>query len=442
MKCEVVRPPAFDSKTRAKKILLGSLTMLKRATNIALATTLLLLVTGAAIPSPQDAAEKRPKDQKEYELITAVFKEADANKKLQLLAEWEKGYAETAYSTERMQAFMLAHQQAQHAKETVEFAKKYLELSPGDLQANIAITSMTTALYPSAGDAEKPQILKDGETAAEALAGSIDKHFAAANKPAQVSDAQWTNAKSQVAVTARQTLGWIAMQRQEHAKAEEDFKKVLRMKPEAAQVSYWLGTELIVQGDPEKNEEALFSLARAASYAGEGALPPDGRKQVEEYLTTVYKTFAGTTEGLDELKAMAMNQPLPPADLEIKSASVRKFEEIQKSRAENPQLWAFLDLKKTLQSAQGDTVWVDLKGKLTPKMKLYVVSAPARSKTISLSSEEGGSAEVVLGLANMMRTGVTAGRQLTFDGVAASLTKEPFKLTLTDGEVPALGISR
>ena len=42
----------------------------------------------------------------------------------------------------------------------------------------------------------------------------------------------------------------------------------------------------------------------------------------------------------------------------------------------------------------------------------------------------------------MMRTGVGAGRQITFDGVAANLTKEPFKLTLTDGEVPALGISR
>jgi hypothetical protein len=187
---------------------------------------------------------------------------------------------------------------------------------------------------------------------------------------------------------------------------------------------------------------ALFSLARAVAYEGEGALPPEGRQQVDEYLTKVYSTYAGTTEGLDDLKMMAKNQPLPPANLEIKSASIRKFEEIQKSRAENPQLWAFLDLKKTLQGPQGDTVWADLKGKVTPKMRLYVVSAAARSKTISLSSEEGGPVEVVLDLANMMRTGVNSGRPITFDGVATSLTKEPFKLTLTEGEVPALGISR
>lgn len=408
--------------------------MLKRVTNIALAATLLLLVTGAAVPSPQDAAEKRPKDTKEYELITAVLKETDANKKLQLLDEWEKGYAETAYGTERVQAFMRAHQQGGHAKETVEFAKKYLALMPGDLEANIAITSMTTALYPAAGDAEKPEILKDGETAASALLS--------ASKPAQVSDEQWNTAKSQIALTAHQTLGWIAMQRQDHAKAEAQFKKVLEMNPKSAQVSYWLGTELIAQGDSEKNEMALFSLARAVAYEGEGALPPEGRQQVDEYLTKVYSTYAGTTEGLDDLKMMAKNQPLPPANLEIKSASIRKFEEIQKSRAENPQLWAFLDLKKALQGPQGDTVWADLKGKVTPKMRLYVVSAAARSKTISLSSEEGGPVEVVLDLANMMRTGVNSGRQITFDGVATSLTKEPFKLTLTEGEVPALGISR
>ena len=163
---------------------------------------------------------------------------------------------------------------------------------------------------------------------------------------------------------------------------------------------------------------------------------------MDEYLKTVYTTYAGTEEGLPELKQQAATQALPPADLEIKSASVRKFEEEKKSRAENPQRWAFLDLKKTLQGPSGDTVWGDLKGKLTPKMSLFVVSAPARSKAISFSSTKGGPVEVVLNLTNLMRTGVGSGRELTFDGVAANMTKEPFKLTLTDGAVPALGISR
>jgi len=408
--------------------------MLTRITNFALTAALLLLVTGAAIPSPQDAPEKRPKDQKEYELINAVFKETDAAKKLQMLAEWEKSYPGTAYSTERVQSFLAAHQQAVHPKETVDWAKKVLKLIPGDIQANLAITSMTTALYPSASDSDKTQILKDGETAASALFSL--------KKPAGVDDTKWTDAMKQIGLTAHQALGWIAMQRKDHEKAEKEFTAVIKSNPNAAQVSYWLGTEVLAQSKPEKNELALFSIARAASYQGEGALPAEGRAQVDEYLKTVYTTYAGTDEGLAELKQKAATQALPPADLKIKSGSVRKFEEEKRSRAENPLRWAFLDLKKTLQGPSGTAVWGDLKGKLTPKMSLFVVSAAARSKSISFSSTKGGPVEVVLSLTNMMRTGIGSGRELTFDGVAANMTKEPFKLTLTDGAVPALGISR
>ena len=187
--------------------------MLTRITNFALAATLLLLVTGAAIPSPQDQAEKRPKDQKEYELINAVFKEADAAKKLQLLEEWQKSYPETAYDVERIVSFMKAHQAAGNAKETVEWAKKVLEKKPGDIEANLAITAMTTALYPKAADSDKAQILKDGETAASALFSL--------QKPAGVDDAKWAAATKQISETAHQALGWIAMQRKRSRESRE-----------------------------------------------------------------------------------------------------------------------------------------------------------------------------------------------------------------------------
>ena len=46
----------------------------------------------------------------------------------------------------------------------------------------------------------------------------------------------------------------------------------------------------------------VFSFARAAVYEGPGALPPEGRKQVDEYLTKVYTKYAGSEEGLAEIK--------------------------------------------------------------------------------------------------------------------------------------------
>ena len=47
--------------------------MLKKITHAVLAASLMLLVTAAAMPSPQEKTEKRPKDQQEYELINKAF---------------------------------------------------------------------------------------------------------------------------------------------------------------------------------------------------------------------------------------------------------------------------------------------------------------------------------------------------------------------------------
>ena len=98
-------------------------------------------------------------------------------------------------------------------------------------------------------------------------------------------------------------------------------------------------------------------------------------------------------------------------------------------------LWVFRDLKASLLGSTGDKTWADLNGKLTPKMRLYVVSAspPERPATINLTSEQGGRTEVVLNLENRRRTGLRTGSMLTIDGVASGLSKSPFRLTLTDG---------
>ena len=280
--------------------------------------------------------------------------------------------------------------------------------------------------------------MSDGESAAKALVGSgIAKQFQAANKPQQMSEQQWNDAKKQIQTSAHSTLAWIAIQRKDHKMAEAEATKALKLNPNSGQLSYWLGTEVLAQGEPDKNELALFSLARASAYSGPGALPAAGRQQVSEYLAKVYKSYAGSEAGLDELKAAAKTQAFPPAGLKIEDAATRTFKAEQKSRAENPLLWKFMDLKATLQSGQGDAIWSDLNGKLTPEMRMFVVSAnpPNRPQTINLSSKQGGSVELVLNLENRLRTAVGSGRQITFEGVASALTKEPFKLTLQDGKL-------
>jgi len=136
------------------------------------------------------------------------------------------------------------------------------------------------------------------------------------------------------------------------------------------------------------------------------------------------------------VKVKAKTQPLPPADLKIESAEVRRFKSEQESRSKNPLLWVYKDLKANLVSPGGDGIWSELQGKLTPKMALYVVGMDSdRPQTLSLASEPGGAAEVTLNLENRLRAGPARGKLLQFDGVASSMAKEPFKLTLTGGHV-------
>jgi tetratricopeptide (TPR) repeat protein len=397
--------------------------MLKNLTNLAVTACLLLLVAGAATPSPQEATEKRPKDQKEYELANKTFTAVQGGKWQEALAgldEWKKEYPESAYKEDWPRIYLRGYQQTGQKEKAIAQAKEILKGAPDDFESNFAIIS----LVPTLGT-PNDAALNDAVAASKALLKG---------KPSSLSDQQWAQVQKQVLSTAHQTLGWIHMQRKQNVEAEKEFMETLKVNPNLAQVSYWLGDVVLKQGDPNKNELALFSFARAAAYEGEGSLNAQGREQVDSYLKKVYSRYAGTEEGLDELKAKAKTQPLPPADLKIESAEVRRFKSEQKSRTENPLLWVYKDLKANLVGSGGDAIWGDLQGKMTPKMALYVVGMDSdRPQTLSLAPSPDGAAEVVLNLENRLRAAPARGKRLEFEGVASSLTKEPFKLVLNGG---------
>ena len=395
--------------------------MLRKFTQLSVAACLLLMATTAAIPSPQEGTEKRPKDQAEYELANKSFTAAQSGgwkTALEGLDEWKQKYPDSAYKEDWPRIYLRAYQNTGQKEKAIGIAKDILKATPNDFESNFLIAS----LVPTMGGTDAA-LLADGVKASKAVL---------ANRPAQANEEQW----KQIQLTAVQTLGWTAMQQKDHLEAEKQFLKVLELNPNLAQVSYWLGNEVLAQGNPNKNELALFSFARAAAYEGEGALAPQGREQVDAYLRKVYSKYHGPEEGLDQIKTMAKTRPLPPADFKIKSAEVIAFESEQESRKKDPLVWAFKDLKTRLQASDGDRIWSDLQGKLVPKMQLYVVgSDSARPQVVTFSSSPDGPVEVVVNLENRLREAPGKNRKMTIDGVASSLTKDPFKLTLAEGSV-------
>lgn len=402
--------------------------ILRKSTQIALASCLALLLATVAVPNPQ---EKQYKDRAEYDIIVKVYGEADPVKKLALLDEWSQKYAETDYHVERSQFYLESYQKAGKTAEAVKAAKEVLTKVEGNFAANYAIT-----LYsPYLGEADEG-FVGEATQAAKAVLASIPQHFG--NKPDTVPQEQWDNARSQAEASAHTTVGWAQMQQKDNPGAEDSFRKVLEIDPTRAQVAYWLGQVVLDQKDAAKYDIAFAAFARAVVYDGPNAMAPEGRTQVKEYVQNLIRNNYGEESlGLywPQFEEMAKASAVPNARVELQTDAQRAFDAEQKSRKENPLLWAYLDLKKVLLGAQGDATWAKLNGALAPKMRLYVVSSnpPERPATINLTSEPGGQIEVVLNLENRRRTGVRAGTMLTIDGVAAGLRKEPFRLTLNDG---------
>lgn len=402
---------------------------LRHVSQIALGLCLLLMVAAVAIPNPQ---EKQYKDRAEYDLITKVYGEGNPANKLALLDEWKQKYPETDYNLERLQFYLDSYQKTGKTAEAVDVAKDLLEVIPGNFAANYAITLFT----PYLGRADEGTV-DDGMGAAQELLEIIPTQFG--TKPDTVAQEAWDNARNQAVAAAHLTVGWGQMQKKENSQAEESFGKVLEIDPSRGQVSYWLGQVVLAQNDVAKYDVAFFNFARAALYDGPNAMPAEGRTQVLEYVQTMLKKNYGDKSFelyWPKFEEMARASAIASERIELKSAQQLEFEAEQASRKENPLLWVFKDLRTALTGSNGDSTWGNLNGALTPRMRLYVVSAtpPERPGTINFSSEPGGSVELVLNLENRRRTGVRSGTMLTFEGVADRLVRSPFRLTLNDGK--------
>lgn len=373
------------------------------------------------------AKQKKVKDQGEYDLFTAVTKETDPTKKLALLNTWKEKYPDSDYKLDRLQFMLLTYQALNQPAKMIDTAKEILVLDPKDIQALYWISTLTPTLGSTSGDA-----LDTGEKAANGLL--------AAEKPASVADDAWKTAKTQTDAIAYSTLGWIANVRKNYDVAETNFKKSLEINPNAAQVSYWLGNVILSEKKPEKQAEALYDIARAATYDGPGSLTPDGRKTIDAYLTKAYTTLHGDQSGLAELKAQAKATVLPPASFHIATAAevaAAKDEDLKKN---NPQLAIWLGIKGQLLGTDGQTYFdSSMKGAAVPKLKGWLVSAkpPVRSKEllVNMEGKDAAGANVTLKLVGSEGTALAltgkpeVGVEIEFEGVPDAFTKEPLMVT-------------
>jgi tetratricopeptide (TPR) repeat protein len=350
------------------------------------------------------AQESMWKDQEEFNLGTAAGKENDPQKKLDKLKEWEQKYPDSKLKDQRTL-----------------------------LQAQ-ALLGIALAAYGKPGP---PELLDAGQKAAQQIVDNMNTYFADSVKPAQATAQQWTDVKKDFELKSHSVLGWIAMAKKNDTAAETEFKKVLALDPNAAQVSYYLGTVIIRQKNVARYSEALYDIARALSVTGAEALPADAQKQYGDYLKRAYSGYHGSEEGLDQLKATVSGAALPPENFHIESIEEiekKKFANAEEFNKAHPDVALWRQIRDTLKSDTGDTYFTNIKGSLVPPtdigtFKGKVVTVNDKDLIVNVDNAGG---DVTLKFEKAINSKViNVGDALEFKGEVESFTKEPYMLTVT-----------
>lgn len=382
----------------------------------------------AGAQAPAAGAEQRQwKDRTEYDLFEAARTGKDPAANLDKLEQWKKQYPETQFAKERRELYLTNYVAQGKVQEAVNTAKEILATDPNAFTALYYITLYTPALVPPGSTTVPPDILDQGEKAANGMLSNLDKQ-----KPATMSDADWAKARNPIAAVAHTNLGWVAMQRKDNEKAENEFKQSLSLNPANGDVAYWLGIVEAAQKKPERIPELLFYFARASAYEGQGAASPGIRQAARQYLDKAYAQYHGSKEGEDKLIESAKANAAPPAGFKIVSVVDQeraKIEQEQKEAAANPQLAMWKNVKNELTGANGATYFAsNMKDALLPTLsgKVIRLEPETNPKTLVLGMADPNTPDATLHFDTALPGKVEPGTQLSFEGIAESYTADPF----------------
>jgi hypothetical protein len=407
------------------------------------------------------ATERKVKDQIEFDLYNQALKDAqNPTAQIKDIETWIEKYPESDWKDSRLPMLLNAYNQANQPAKVLELGGKWMDQglknlfkdpkeSPQQIFTVLYLMTVNITKLPNA----TPEQTALGDKAARALQDYVSEYFTAGNKPAGVTDADWAKTKNDVASLSKNVLidlanrpGYAALTRFTTSKnpadcvaAEAAYRKALEAYPDSAAFAYQLGRALRCQqtASPEKVPQAIYMFARAAALDPTlgGTMQP---KALNDYLESAYKSVHGSTEGLDQLKAMAKTAVLPPAGFKIKTASEILAEQQEQFEKSNPVLAMWMKIKGALQDTAGEQYFEgSFKDAMSPTLRGTVLDGkPAcRSKElmvgVRMPDQKGDlTTEFILKLDKALPGKPETGQEIEWKGVPKTFTKDPFLLTM------------
>jgi tetratricopeptide (TPR) repeat protein len=438
----------------------------RRAGRIMLAASALVLMPSfVTVPSAQAhgqaATGQNWKDRDEYDAFQKVTQSTDMKARLEALKAWEDKYPTSDFINMRNQYFLdtyskLAGTDPSQRQALLSKAQDALKKDP----KNANTLYMICLWGPIQGGASpSPDLVSQVESAAHGFIAGADDAFAAANKPANLPDADWQKAKVARIAKAHQALAWAALSKKDYAGAESEYRESLTVNPEDAPTSSQFGRVLYEEKDPKKIPDSLFEYARAGQYSGPGAtLPPAGKQQALDFFNKLYKGFHGSDEGRDQVLALAKSSALPPAGFTIVSANElaqKDADAVNKRIHDDPAFGLWFSVKSSLTGDSGPTYFASsVKDTELPggangvkdfSGTILSVEPADKPTRVTVGIEDPTKADATLLFTTPIPaaalTKIKVGEKVEFTGVADSFTKEPYMLTFKDPDIPGVQLA-
>jgi hypothetical protein len=455
------------------------------------AAMLAALAGGWAVPAraqtpglaPAAPAEKKVKDQGEYDIFNQVNVDIQANnfaKAITDLDTWKQKYPSSDFKDDRsvlyVQAYAGSNQPAKAIDEAGLLIAKGLKTvlndpkgGPGQ-QLKVLVTTAATINQVPAPTADELA------TAAKAAQQLLDY-----NKPEGATEAAWAAARVQLQSIAKGTLLYIAMKpgtdamrvagpaaaaavqasKQQppdaalvarnraaadaaYGAAEAAFLAALQQYPDSSQIAYQLGASELGQQITyaAKISLGLYEVARAVSIdpAKSDFADAKARSDVDAYLKRVYTQYHGADEGLDQLKQQALAAPVPPADFHILSATEILNAKQKEFAAKYPELALWMSIKAALSDTGGQQYFDENLKVPTqlPKLKGILVDAKpachAKELLVAVPLPDAKPpfvAEIALKLDAPLTGKADQNVELVWnDGQPSAFSRDPFLLTI------------
>lgn len=388
----------------------------------------------AAQAAGEQQAEKKPawKSRDEYDAFQKIVTATDPTAKVNDAEAFLQKYPSSDFKDQAYYLEMQSYQQQNNPQKAMDAAREVLKSNPQDNVAVAALNYLSFA-FPfvfKASDANKDTELSQAETEAKQGLDLLQK----LQKPANVTEDQFSAQVKQLRADFNGALGFVALQRKDYANAITSLKAAQEDSPKNPYIAYRLGLAYLSSTPPDRNN-AFWSLARSVSLAKDAKATDE--PAIEQYLTQAYEDYHGTNEGLDQLIAQAGSSPTPPAGFQVTQPQAPK-------PTGNPNVDSFasnIAFPLKLGGDRATNAWKQLKGQPL-ELVGYVNSLDKGSDSPSVrialdKAKAAGAYDIVLkDPSQPLIADLVPGDPVRFKGTIDSYVTAPtFVLTLSNGNI-------